>query len=253
MKDALGNVQRILVLGGTSEIALATVRALGRQRPGVEVVLAARPSDRRAAAAASLEALGMEVAEVDLEAADRSSYERAIGSAFDAGGDVDVVLLAFGLLGDQERAWQDLDAALELAQVGYTAAVGCGVLAAARLRAQGHGAIVALSSVAGQRPRRSNFVYGSAKAGLDAFYTGLGAALAEDGVQVMVVRPGFVRTRMTAGLKAPALALAPEQVADLIAAGLRSGRATVWAPPAMRWVALVMRLLPGPLFRRLRV
>jgi decaprenylphospho-beta-D-erythro-pentofuranosid-2-ulose 2-reductase len=253
VKDAVGNVQRIVVLGGTSEIALATVRTLARQRPGVQVVLAARRSDRRAAAAASLASLGIEVGEVDFDATDRASYERAIGSAFDAGGDVDVVLVAFGLLGDQERAWQDLDAALELAHVGYAAAVACGVLVAGRLRAQGHGAIVALSSVAGQRPRRSNFVYGSTKAGLDAFYTGLGVALAKDGVRVMVVRPGFVRTRMTAGLKAPPLAQAPEQVADLIAAGLRAGRGTVWAPPAMRWVMLVLRLLPGPLFRRLPV
>ena len=253
MKDALGNVQRILVLGGTSEIALATVRALARQRPGVQVVLAARRSDRRATASASLAALGIEVAEVDFDATDRGSYERAIGFVFDAGGDVDVVLVAFGLLGDQERAWQDLDAALELAQVGYAAAVGCGVLVAGRLRAQGHGAIVVMSSVAGQRPRRSNFVYGSTKAGLDAFYTGLGVALAEDGVQVVVVRPGFVRSRMTAGLKAPPFALTPDQVAGLITAGLRSGRGTVWAPPAMRWVMLVLRVLPGPLFRRLRI
>ena len=253
MKDALGNVQRILVLGGTSEIALATVRALARQRPGVQVALAARRSDRRATAAASLAALGIEVAEVDFEATDRASYERAIGFVFETGGDVDVVLVAFGLLGDQERAWQDLDAALELAQVGYAAAVGCGVLVAGRLRAQGHGAIVVMSSVAGQRPRRSNFVYGSAKAGLDAFYTGLRVALAEDGVQVMVVRPGFVRTRMTAGLKVPPFALRPDQVASLIAAGLRAGRGTVWAPPVMQWVMLALRLLPGPVFRRLRI
>ncbi len=253
MKDALGNVQRILVLGGTSEIALATVRALARGRPGVQVALAARRSDRRAAAAAARPSRGIAVAEVDFEATDRGSYERAIGSVFDTGGDVDVVLVAFGLLGDQERAWQDLDAALELAEVGYAAAVGCGVLVAGRLRAQGHGAIVVMSSVAGQRPRRSNFVYGSAKAGLDAFYTGLRLALAEDGVQVTVVRPGFVRTRMTAGLKVPPFSLTPDQVGGLIAAGLRSGRGTVWAPPVMRWVMLVLRLLPGPVFRRLRI
>jgi decaprenylphospho-beta-D-erythro-pentofuranosid-2-ulose 2-reductase len=253
VRDALGNVQRILVLGGTSEIALATVRRLARQRPGTHVVLAARRSERRGAAAEGLARLGIEVDEVDFDATDRTSYERAVGAAFDAGGDIDVVLLAFGLLGDQERAWQDVDAALELAQVGYAAAVGCGVLVAARLRAQGHGAIVVMSSVAGLRPRRSNFVYGSTKAGLDAFFSGLGVAVANDGVQVMVVRPGFVRTRMTAGLKAPPFAQTPEQVADLIAAGLRDGRGVVWAPPVVRWVMLALRLLPGPLFRRLRI
>ena len=253
MKDALGNVQRILVLGGTSEIALATVRALARQRPGVQVVLAARPSDRRAAAATALQSLGIEVVEADFDATERASYERAIRGAFDADGDIDLVLLAFGLLGNQERAWQDVDAALELAQVDYTAAVACGVLVAGRLRAQGHGAIIAMSSIAGQRARRANFVYGSAKAGLDTFYTGLGAALAGDGVHVLVVRPGFVRTRMTAGRRSAPLALTAEQVADMIARGLRSGRRVVWAPPAMRWVMLVLRLLPEPLFLRLPV
>ncbi len=253
MRDAVGNVQRILVLGGTSEIALATVRVLTGQRPGVEVVLAARPGERRAAASAGLADGGLAVTEVDLDATDRASIERAVTGAFDSGGDIDVVILAFGLLGDQEKAWQDLDTAMELVQVNFTAAVACGVLVAARMRSQGHGAIVALSSVAGLRPRRSNFVYGSTKAGLDAFFSGLGAALAGDGVRVMVVRPGFVRTRMTAGLKAAPLALGPEQVAGLIEAGLRSGRDVVWAPPAMRWVMLGLRLLPGQLFRRLRV
>jgi decaprenylphospho-beta-D-erythro-pentofuranosid-2-ulose 2-reductase len=158
VRNALGNVQRVLVLGGTSEIALATVRELARERPGLQVVLAARPGDRRATAAAALANLGIQVSEVDFDATDRASYERAIGSAADAGGDIDVVLLAFGLLGDQERAWQDLDAALELVQVDYTAAVACGVLVAGRLRAQGHGAIVvprpgSMPSTAGCGPR----------------------------------------------------------------------------------------------------
>ena len=94
-----------------------------------------------------------------------------------AGGDVDVAVVAFGLLGDAEKAWTDVDAAVELATVNYTAAVSVGVALAERLREQSHGAIVALSSVAGERPRRSNFVYGSTKAGLDAFYTGLTEAL----------------------------------------------------------------------------
>ena len=232
MKDSIGNVQRVVVLGGTSDIALATLAKLAGQRRGVQVMLAARPGERRVVAAASLEARGMQVTEVDFEATDRTSYEQAIASAFDAGGDVDVVMVAFGLLGDQQRAWQDVDLALELVQVNYAAAVGCGVLVAARLRAQGHGAIIAMSSVAGERPRRSNFVYGSTKAGLDAFYTGLGDALATDGVQVLLVRPGFVRTRMTDGLAAAPLSQTPQQVADVIVAGLQAGRRTVWAPSA---------------------
>lgn len=253
MKDAIGNVQRVVILGGTSDIALATVVKLTQERPGVQVTLAARPGERRAAAAAVLEARNMQVTEVDLEATDRSSYGRAIASAFEAGGDVDVVMVAFGLLGDQEHAWQNVDAALELVQVNYAAAVGCGVLVAERLRSQGHGSIIAMSSVAGERPRRSNFVYGSTKAGMDAFYTGLGDALAPDGIQVLVVRPGFVQTKMTAGLSAAPLSQTPEGVAEVIVAGLRAGRRTVWAPPAMRWVMSVLRHLPRPVFQRLSI
>ena len=253
MKDAMGNVQRVVVLGGTSDIALATVVRLAGGRDGVQVTLAARPGDRRVAAAASLGAHGMKVTEVDFEATERTSYEQAVASAFDAEGDVDVVMVAFGLLGDQQRAWQDLDAALELAQVNYSAAVGCGVLVAKRLRAQGHGAIIAMSSVAGERPRKSNFVYGSTKAGMDAFYTGLGDAIEADGVQVLVVRPGFVRSTMTAGLSPAPMSQTPEQVAEVIVAGLVAGRHTVWAPSTMRWVMLVLRHLPRAVFRRLPV
>ena len=253
MKDAIGNVQRVLLLGGTSDIALATLVRLIGQRGGVRVTLAARPGERRAAATASLESRGMKVTEVDFEAADRASYEHAISSSFEAGGDVDVVMVAFGLLGDQQRAWQDVDAALELVQVNYAAAVACGVLIADRMRAQGHGAIIAMSSVAGERPRKSNFVYGSTKAGLDAFYSGLGDAIAADGVHVLVVRPGFVRSKMTAGLKAAPLSQVPEQVADVIVAGLLAGRRTVWSPPAMRWVMSVLRHLPRPVFTRLPI
>ena len=253
MKDAIGNVQRVVVLGGTSEIALATVVKLTEERRGAQITLAARPGERRTTAAAALESLGLQVTEVDFEAADRTSYEHAIASAFEAGGDVDVVMVTFGLLGDQERAWREVDAALELVQVNYAAAVACGVLVGERLRAQGHGAIIAMSSVAGERPRRSNFVYGSTKAGMDAFYTGLGDALATDGVQVMVVRPGFVRTKMTDGLAVAPLSQTPEQVAEVIVAGLRAGRRTVWAPPAIRWVMSALRHLPRAVFTRLPV
>jgi decaprenylphospho-beta-D-erythro-pentofuranosid-2-ulose 2-reductase len=253
VKDAIGNVQRVFVLGGTSDIALATLVKLTGERRGVQVTLAARPGERRVAAAASLQARGMRVTEVDFDATDRTSAENAIASAFEDGGDIDVVMLAFGLLGDQQRAWQDVEAALELVQVNYVAAVACGVLVAKWMRAQGHGAIIAMSSVAGERPRKSNFVYGSTKAGMDAFYTGLGDAIAADGVQVLVVRPGFVRSKMTAGLAAAPLSQTPEQVADVIVAGLAAGRQTVWAPPMMRWVMSALRHLPRSVFKRLPV
>ncbi|HEX8972069.1 decaprenylphospho-beta-D-erythro-pentofuranosid-2-ulose 2-reductase [Oryzihumus sp.] len=252
MKDATGNVQRVLLLGGTSEIALATAERLLARRRGVHVTLAARPGPRRSTAAAALAARGAQVDEVDFDAGESRTWQSAVEAAF-TGGDVDVAVVAAGVLGDPERAWQDLDAALAMVQVNYTAAVGCGVLLAGAMRAQGHGTIVALSSVAGERPRRSNFVYGSTKAGMDAFFTGLGDAVRDDGVHVLVVRPGFVRTAMTAGLAPAPLAQDPAQVAEVIVSAIDAGQDTVWSPAVLRWVMSVLRHLPRAVFRRLPV
>jgi decaprenylphospho-beta-D-erythro-pentofuranosid-2-ulose 2-reductase len=107
--------------------------------------------------------------------------------------------------------------------------------------------------VAGERPRRTNFAYGSTKAGLDAFFTGLREALRPDGVSVLVVRPGFVTTKMTAGMKPAPLAVTAEQVAAIAVAALRAGKETVWAPAPMRLVMSALRHVPAPLFRRLPV
>jgi decaprenylphospho-beta-D-erythro-pentofuranosid-2-ulose 2-reductase len=127
------------------------------------------------------------------------------------------------------------------------------VALAERLREQSHGAIVALSSVAGERPRRSNFVYGSTKAGLDAFYTGLTEALRPCDVGVTVVRPGFVHTRMTEGMKPAPLSTTPEAVAAAAVDAVRNRREQVWVPAPLRGVMSVLRHLPRPVFRRLPV
>lgn len=252
MKDAVGNVQRVVVIGGTSAIAVATVEEWLARRPGLEVVLAARDSVARRTTAERLGDRGARVAVQDLDLTGpnaRTQVEAALATE----GDIDVVLVAAGVLGDQEAAWQDVDAALHLADVNYRAAVLAGVIAAGRLREQGHGALVLLSSVAGERVRRSNFAYGASKAGADGFYLGLGEATRADGVQVMVVRPGFVRSPMTAGLPVPPLSQDPDQVARAILAGLASGRRIVWAPSGMRWVMTGMRHLPQSVFRRLPI
>ncbi|MGZ4493081.1 MAG: decaprenylphospho-beta-D-erythro-pentofuranosid-2-ulose 2-reductase [Nocardioides sp.] len=250
MIDGTGNAQRILLLGATSEIGLATVRLLCRTGEGAEVVLAGRPGEPRASAAAALEELGIAVRVVDFEATDRSSYHPAVEAAFSSG-DVDIALIAFGVLGDQEQAWQDVEAAIALGEVNYVAAMAVGVLLAQRMREQGHGTLVVLASVAAERPRRSNFVYGSTKAGVDAFYTGLGEAVHDDAVDVLVVRPGFVRTKMTAGLAPAPLAQTPEQVGKAIVTAIRTRRRTVWAPARLRGVMTVLRHLPAAVFRRL--
>jgi len=249
--DAVGNPQSLLLLGGTSEIALATAAAYAEQRP-LRVVLAARPSSRREAAQTSLQDNGCTVDVVDFDARDTASHPAAIAQCF-ASGDVDVSLVAFGLLGDQEQAWTDVDAAVALAETNYVGAVSVGVLLAERLQAQGHGSIVALSTVAAERPRRANFVYGSTKAGLDAFYTGLTEALRPSGVHVGVVRPGFVRSRMTEGMDAAPLATTPEAVAQVILKVVRDKKEQAWAPAPLRAVMSMLRHIPRPIFRRLPV
>jgi decaprenylphospho-beta-D-erythro-pentofuranosid-2-ulose 2-reductase len=252
--NSVGTPQSLLLLGGTSDIALAIARryAGGSAGHGLRVVLAARPSERRSAAAAELTGLGCRVSEVDLDARDAGSHAATIEAAF-ADGDIDVAVLAFGLLGDAEAAWQDPELALELAEVNYTAPVHLGVLLANRFRAQAHGVIVALSSVAGERVRRSNFVYGSTKAGLDGFFLGLGEALREHGVRVLVVRPGFVKSKMTAGVAEAPLAVTPDEVAEATVDAVRAKRELIWVPVPMRFVMSGLRHVPRPLFRRLPI
>ena len=251
MIDAVGNPQSILLLGGTSEIGLAVVEAFASDRP-LRVVLAARPSDRLDAARARLEARGCAVETLPFDAEALDTHVDVVHKAF-AGGDVDVAIVAFGLLGDNEKGWTDVAYAARIAQVNYTAAVTVGVALAERMREQGHGSIVAFSSVAGERARRSNFVYGSTKAGMDAFYSGLTEALRPHGVGVTVVRPGFVHTRMTEGMRPTPLATTPEAVAALTVDAVRRRRELIWTPGAWRFVMSGLRHLPRAVFRRLPI
>ncbi|MDT7711204.1 MAG: decaprenylphospho-beta-D-erythro-pentofuranosid-2-ulose 2-reductase [Pseudonocardiales bacterium] len=251
MIDAVGNPQSVLLLGGTSEIGLAVVEAFASDRP-LRVVLAARPSERLDAAQARLEKLGCAVEQLPFDAKALDTHAAVVGKAF-AGGDVDVAIVAFGLLGDNEQAWTDVDTAVEIAQVNYTAAVSVGVVLAEKLTAQGHGSLVAFSSVAGERARRSNFVYGSTKAGMDAFYSGLTEALRPSGVAVTIVRPGFVHTKMTEGLKPAPLSTTPEAVAAVVVDAVRTRKELVWAPAPLRVVMSVLRHVPRVIFRRLPV
>ncbi|MER0447825.1 decaprenylphospho-beta-D-erythro-pentofuranosid-2-ulose 2-reductase [Streptomyces sp. Edi4] len=251
MKDAFGTPQSLLVLGGTSEIALATARRLVARRTRT-VWLAGRSSPALDSAAAGLRRLGADVRTLDFDALDCAAHEVALGKVF-AEGDIDMVLLAFGVLGDQARDESEPMAAVRVAGTNYTGAVSAGLICAKALQAQGHGSLVVLSSVAGERARRGNFIYGSSKAGLDAFAQGLGDALHDSGVHVMVVRPGFVRTKMTAGLAEAPLATTPEAVALAIETGLRRRSELVWVPGALRVVMSALRHVPRGVFRRLPV
>ena len=231
MKDALGSVQSVLVLGGGSDIAQATLRELVQRRGPHGRARGARPRRARAGAPTSCAAAGATTVEtIAFDARDTASHDAFVDDVFDRFGDIDLALLAFGVLGDQEEAEHDGRAAVDIVEANYVGAVSVTVPLAQRMRTQGHGTIVVLSSVAGERARRSNFVYGSSKAGMDAFFQGLGDSLVGTGVKVMVVRPGFVHTKMTDGMDAAPLSTTPEAVADAIVHGLARGRETVWVP-----------------------
>jgi decaprenylphospho-beta-D-erythro-pentofuranosid-2-ulose 2-reductase len=249
MTDALGAPRAVLLLGGTSDIGLAIVRRYA-DAPGLRVVLAGRPSERLDAAAADLRVRGVAVETIAFDAIEVESHQQVIDAAF-AGGDIDVAIVAFGLLGDPERAWQDASRAVELAQVNYVAAVSVGVRLGSAMRRQGRGSIVALSSVAGERVRRSNFVYGSTKAGMDGFYLGLAEAVADDGLHVLVVRPGFVRTKMTAGRGSVPLAVDADHVAAAVVTAVAERKTLIWVPTAFRPLMAMVRHVPRRLLRHL--
>ncbi|QYX77924.1 decaprenylphospho-beta-D-erythro-pentofuranosid-2-ulose 2-reductase [Streptomyces akebiae] len=249
MKDAFGTPQSLLILGGTSDIALATARRLIARRTRT-VWLAGRPSQALENAATHLRGLGAETHTITFDALDPDSHEAVLGKVF-AEGDIDMVLLAFGVLGDQANDERDPVSAARVAQTNYTGAVSSALVCARALQAQGHGSLVVLSSVAAERARRSNFIYGSSKAGLDTFTQGLGDALHGTGAHVMLVRPGFVRTSMTAGRPESPFATTPEAVAVAIELGLRRRSETVWVPGSLRLVMAALRHVPRAVFRRL--
>jgi len=252
MNDAFASPQSVLVLGGGSDIGLAITRALVRRRAR-RVVLAGRaPADLKPAAD-ELGALGAETVErVAFDALDPESHGAFVDSVFDHHGDIDLALVAFGVLGDQEESERNPAAALEVLRTNFVGAASVCLALARRLRAQGHGTLVVLSSVAGERVRAANFVYGASKAGLDGFCQGLGDALVGTGVRVLIVRPGFVPTKMTAGRNRAPFSTTPERVAEVVMRGLETGADVVWAPPVLRWVMAVARHLPRAVFRRLK-
>ena len=250
MQNSFGEPQTVVLLGGTSEIGLAIVRAL--VSPTLRtVVLACRNPDDAAASVAEFGSGGVHVRTIAFDAVDTAAHSTLIHDLAAEIGDIDVVIMAFGVLGEQSDYDADPAAAAAAVTINYTGSVSVGLAVAARLRQQGHGCLVVLSSVAGERVRASNFVYGSSKAGLDGFAQGLGDSLEGTGAKVLIVRPGFVHSAMTAGMKAAPFASTPAAVAAVTVAGLRSGRRTVWAPEILRYVFMVLRHVPGPIFRKL--
>lgn len=239
----------VVLLGGRSEIGLEVAQRLA---PGRVVVLAARRSDdleRECRTVLDAGATAVHCVEFD---ADRVADHPAVLSAItEQHGPIGVAVLAFGVLGDQSRAEQDAGHALAVVHTDYVAQISVLTHLANLMRAHGSGQIVVFSSVAGARVRRANYVYGSAKAGLDGFASGLTDALHDSGVQLLLVRPGFVVGRMTEGMKPAPFSSTPQQVAGAVAHGLRNGRERVWVPGLLRAVIFAMRLVPQFAWRRM--
>jgi decaprenylphospho-beta-D-erythro-pentofuranosid-2-ulose 2-reductase len=249
VRDALGEVQSVLVLGGGSDIGRAVCLELVRGRCRT-VILAGRPEDEMELVADDVRAAGAEVHLRHWDATDVASHAKVIGDIFDEFGDIDLVYAPAGILGSQEAFEADPVFAAKAIEINFGGLVSASLVVAERLKRQGHGVLVLMSTVAGVRARKDNFVYGASKAGLDAFGQGLGDSLVGTGARVMVVRPGFVHTKMTEGMDAAPFSTTPDKVAHLIVEGLTKGSETVWAPPVLQYPFFVFRLLPRAIWRK---
>lgn len=253
MRNAVGDVQSVLVLGGSSDIGLAVARRLVTGGARKVVLAGRRPQAYGPAEQALRDAGATDVSSVAFDADDTDSHEKVIAEVVSRSGDLDVVVAAFGVLGDQAVDGHDAASAVAVVRTNFLGGVSVLTVVANRLREQGHGTLVVLSSVAGERVRASNVVYGASKAGLDGFATGLADALHGTGARVLVVRPGFVTSKMTTGMDPAPMSTTPAAVAEAVAKGLRGSATVVWAPAQLRLVMSVLRHLPRPVFRRLPI
>jgi decaprenylphospho-beta-D-erythro-pentofuranosid-2-ulose 2-reductase len=252
VQDAFGNPQRLVVLGGTSDIARAIAVRLCRERVRTVVLAGRSPSLLESAAAELRDAGATAVQTVRFDAAEPAGAADTVAACLEAaGGPVDLVIVAVGALGDQGADEDDASRALDVINATYTWPVAALAALRGRMVAQGTGRILVLSSVAGVRVRRANYLYGGAKAGLDGTCLGLAESLRGTGVSLQLLRPGFVRSKMTEGRPEAPFATDVDQVADDAVAGLASGATVLWSPAPLRFVFAGLRVLPPALWRRL--
>jgi short-subunit dehydrogenase len=248
MKDT-ADTELVVIFGGRSEIGLEVATRLA---PGAAVVLAARRADDLADQVAAVRAAGaatVAVCEFDADALE--SHSAVIDTLVAGHGPIGTAVLAFGILGDQDRAEEDPAHTAAILHTDFVAQASLLTVLATRMQAAGSGRIVVFSSMAGVRVRRANYVYGSAKAGLDGFCSGLADALHGSGVRLLLVRPGFVIGRMTKGMDPAPLSSTPQQVADTVVRALRKGRSSVWVPAPLAVLAFAFRMTPRVIWRKM--
>lgn len=247
--------RKVVILGATSAIAEATARLYAAE--GAALALVGRNAGRLGEIAADLKARGAAAAEVEATDLVRTQDAQAQLQALAARlGGLDDVLLFYGVLGDQARAESDMAHAREILDVGFTSAAEWCLASASILEAQGRGALVVIGSVAGDRGRQSNYVYGAAKAGLGVLVQGIAhrLALRGRGARAVLVKPGFVDTPMTDHLKKGGpLWASPGAVAQVVRKAADKGGPIVYAPFFWRFILLVIRLVPAPIFHKTRL
>jgi len=245
-------LKRVLALGATSAIAQATLRLLAEQ--GASFFLVARNAQKLAAVRDDLLTRGAGAATAvvaDLD--DTSAHPALLAQSVAALGGIDLALLAHGVLGDQAEAERNFAAAEAILRTNFLSAVSLIGWLASYFEKERCGVLAVISSVAGDRGRRSNYVYGASKGGLNVFLDGVRNRIARAGVQVLTIKPGFVATPMTAHLPPNALFAQPAQVAQDILRAIRKRKDVAYVPPFWGLIMLVVRSIPGRIFRKLNL
>lgn len=243
-------MQKVLIIGATSAIAEATARRFAQQ--GASLFLLARNQERLAGLASDLKVRGAaSVGYAAFDANDFDRHETALDRAIKEMAGIDTVLIAHGTLGDQKACEKNFSLILQELNTNAISVMSLLTHLANRLEAQGHGTIAVISSVAGDRGRQSNYVYGTAKGAVSIFLQGLRNRLYKSGVHVLTVKPGFVDTPMTASFKKGVLWAQPDTIAQSILAGIDKKRDEIYAPFFWRFIMTIICSVPEKVFKRL--
>lgn len=243
--------KRIVILGAASAIAEATARIWAAQ--GARLCIVGRDKDRLDCIADDLKARG--AGEVIIAALDCANVDAKseLNNMVSALGGLDILLLAYGTLGDQRQLETDPVAAAELMRINFTSAAAWCLAACALLEQRKTGVLLVIGSVAGDRGRRSNFIYGACKGGLSILVEGIAHKLAMTKARAVIIKPGFVDTPMTASFRKGPLWVGPDAVAKIIARAAERGGIAVYTPSFWRWIMLIIRHLPTFVFSRLNI
>lgn len=245
-------MQKVVIIGATSAIAEATARLYAAR--GAQLFLVARQAPRLQDIAADLRVRGAkDVFHASLDVNDLQDHAQVIALAWDSLGHVDVLLIAHGTLPDQALCEASVELALKEFSTNGTSTIALLTAIAPRFEAQRKGIIAVISSPAGDRGRQSNYLYGSAKAAVTAFASGLRQRLSKMGVHVLTIKPGFVDTPMTRDFKKGALWAKPEVVARGIVRAADQGRSAVYLPWFWMPIMLIIRHIPEFIFKRIKL